>query len=363
MVGASARGGSRPRGGTRRTRSARRSSPPRSCRTRAPAPRSRRLAGRSRAPGDRRRRARGIPDGPDGRLRRAFRRGTRRLAFRRIASISPSRPRRVRATAAIGEPLDALPIAVPKRLDEPSSSKRAKACCRATPARKRRRASRGTRRLRRTPSRSEPRSSRTRRASAGLAPPVPTATASGLRLTIAGMRKVQCSGSSAAFNQTPRFAASSAIAEWIATDPVAANAIAAPARSPLRYARRATVRAGLAPAHAVISSDTSGAITVTVAPVCSSVSTFRAATSPPHDDADPRFEVHRDRQVSHRVDAGAQAARALPRRSRRATRRVRGATRPSSCGVTEAPEALTDAERGALAPQPVQALSSRTLVS
>jgi hypothetical protein len=127
------------------------------------------------------------------------------------------------------------------------------------------------------------------------------------------MRKVQCSGSSAAFNQTPRLAASSAIAEWTATDPVAANAIAAPARSPLRYARRATVRRGSRSAHAVISSDTSGAITVTVAPVCSSVSTFRAATSPP-----PTTTQTRDSRSTaigrYRIAwTLAQAARALPR--------------------------------------------------
>ena len=124
------------------------------------------------------------------------------------------------------------------------------------------------------------RSSRTRRASAGLPPPVDTATVRSPRESTAGTMNVHHRGRSTTFSGTPAAAAS------------AANRRAAPRRrSPRTPARRPPGRRGgrggprarspRAPPARANAGDSAGATTHTRAPAASSDSTLRAATAPP----------------------------------------------------------------------------------
>ncbi len=119
-----------------------------------------------------------------------------------------------------------------------------------------------------------------RLASAGEAPAVEIATASGPVRTIAGRMKLHSGGTSTTLTSIARASASSNTRMFRSVSSVAAIAISAPSRSPVAYSRRSH-RIEPSSASWTSSGCASGATSVTSASQASSPSTFSSPTSPP----------------------------------------------------------------------------------
>ena len=129
-------------------------------------------------------------------------------------------------------------------------------------------------------SESHPINSRIFLASAGLAPPVETATVTGPRCTMDGAIKPHSSTTSTTFKRVFSRSASAWTLRWTSGSSVAAMASHAPARSPGAYARRIQ-RMRPSEARRSNSGVASGLTSVTFAPEASSCAVLRSATSPP----------------------------------------------------------------------------------
>ena len=131
-----------------------------------------------------------------------------------------------------------------------------------------------------------------RLASAGLAPAVEIAIASGPVRTIAGRMKLQSGGTSTTLTSIARRSASSYTEMFTSESAVAAITRKRPSRSPGSKARRSQ-RIDPSAASSWSSDTASGATRVTSAPHASSPSTFSRPTSPPPTTRQGRAERRR----------------------------------------------------------------------
>ena len=120
-----------------------------------------------------------------------------------------------------------------------------------------------------------------RLASAGEAPAVEIAIASGPMRTIAGRMKLHSGGTSTTFTSIARRSASSYTAMFTSVSSVAAIAMNAPSRSAAPAYGRRSQRIEPSRAYSASAGSASGAISVTSPSHASSPSTFSSPISPP----------------------------------------------------------------------------------